>query len=396
MSNLNQDALGGTGAPAGQRPVVFMLTAGIAVIGANSLLLGPIAPEVALTFGAEVRGVMAAAAAYGLGTAAGALFLARFIDRVGARRMLSLALAVLTLALAASAAAPAVAALIAAQLLAGLAAGVALPAIYALAAAVAPPGRESETIGVVLTGWTLSMVAGVSLSTVIADLAHWRLVYAVLASLGLFGALVLGLGAVREAKAAGGLTPSPLQALALPGVARLLLVCAAYMVAFYGVYAYLGDHLHRVLGQPTSANGLVTLAYGLGFGGAAALDRVIDRVGPRRAMPAAYAGIAAVYLAMAPGSGSLAVLVALALLWGLLNHFGLNLLILRLGAIDPARRGTIMGLNSAVTYLAASAGTLGFGPLYSHGGLPLLAAVAAGLLALGAVLTAGGLLHRKG
>lgn len=65
-------------------PAVFILTAAVTVIGSNSLVLAPIAPEVAATFGVSVQRVMAASAAFGLGTAASALFLARFIDRFGA------------------------------------------------------------------------------------------------------------------------------------------------------------------------------------------------------------------------------------------------------------------------------------------------------------------------
>ncbi|RUV23474.1 MFS transporter, partial [Mesorhizobium sp. M5C.F.Ca.IN.020.32.2.1] len=170
--------------------LAYLLTGCIAVIGSNSLVLGPIAPAVAASFTTSVPAVMIASAAFGLGTSASALFLARYIDRLGARRMLQGALLLLAIALVSSAAAPTVTTLVAAQLLAGIAAGVAMPAIYASSAAIAPPGRESGTIGVVLTGWTLSMVAGVSLSAVLADLVHWRAVFAavaVLAALALTG-----------------------------------------------------------------------------------------------------------------------------------------------------------------------------------------------------------------
>ncbi|WP_292113070.1 MFS transporter, partial [Mesorhizobium sp.] len=181
MSNSNQSAFI-TEAPRAPIPAAaYLLTGCIAVIGSNSLVLGPIAPAVAASFGASVPAVMTAAAAFGLGTSASALFLARYIDRIGARRMLQGALLLLALALVASALAPTVAALVAAQLVAGIAAGIAMPAIYASSAAIAPPGRESGTIGVVLTGWTLSMVAGVSLSAVLADLIHWRAVFAAVA-----------------------------------------------------------------------------------------------------------------------------------------------------------------------------------------------------------------------
>ncbi|TIM13163.1 MAG: MFS transporter, partial [Mesorhizobium sp.] len=68
----------------------------------------------AASFATSVPAVMIASAAFGLGTSASALFLARYIDRLGARRMLQGALLLLAIALLASAAAPTVTALVAA------------------------------------------------------------------------------------------------------------------------------------------------------------------------------------------------------------------------------------------------------------------------------------------
>jgi predicted MFS family arabinose efflux permease len=387
MSNADQVAPLAASARAPIPALAYLLTGCIAVIGSNSLVLGPIAPAVASSFGTSVPAVMIAAAAFGLGTSASALFLARYIDRLGARRMLQGALLLLALALVASAAAPTVIMLVAAQLLAGIAAGIAMPAIYASAAAIAPPGRESGTIGVVLTGWTLSMVAGVSLSAVLADLVHWRAVFAavaVLAALAWMGLTVTSLSDIRKA----GPAPAPLEALGIPGIVPLLIACAAFMTAFYGVYGYLGDHLHVGLGEPVSANGLAALAYGVGFGMAALLDGVIDRIGARRVMPFAYLLVAAVYVAIAVTSNSFSLILAMVAIWGLANHFGLNVLVTRLSALDPSRRGTIMGLNSAVTYLAVFVGTTSFGPLYSTFGFATCAAVAALLMLVAALAAA--------
>ncbi|MER8863776.1 MFS transporter [Mesorhizobium sp. M0751] len=387
MSNTDQVA---TFAAAPKPPIpalAYLLTGCIAVIGSNSLVLGPIAPAVAASFGTSVPAVMIASAAFGLGTSASALFLARYIDRLGARRMLQAALLLLAIALVASAAAPTVPALIAAQLLAGIAAGVAMPAIYASSAAIAPPGRESGTIGVVLTGWTLSMVAGVSLSAVLADLVHWRAVFAAVAVLAALALASLSLTSLSDVRKSGP-APTPLGALSVPGIVPLLVACAAFMTAFYGVYGYLGDHLHNGLGRPVSANGLAALAYGAGFGAAAFLDGVIDRLGPRRVMPFAYLLVAVVYVAIAAASGSFGLTIAMIAVWGLANHFGLNVLVMRLSALDPARRGTIMGLNSAVTYLAVFVGTTAFGPLYSTFGFAASAVVAALLMLIAAAAAA--------
>ncbi|RVC09024.1 MFS transporter, partial [Mesorhizobium sp. M7A.F.Ca.CA.002.15.2.1] len=194
------------------------------------------------------------------------------------------------------------------------------------------------------------------------------------------GLTVTSLSDTRKA----GPAPAPLEALGIPGILPLLVACAAFMTSFYGVYGYLGDHLHVGLGQPVSANGLAALAYGIGFGTAALLDGVIDRLGARRVMPFAYLLVAVVYVAMAATSDSFGLTLTMVAIWGLANHFGLNVLVMRLSALDPSRRGTIMGLNSAVTYLAVFVGTTSFGPLYSNFGFAVCVMVAALLMLIAA------------
>ncbi|WP_457853088.1 MFS transporter, partial [Sinorhizobium medicae] len=179
---------------------------------------------------------------------------------------------------------------------------------------------------------------------------------------------------------------SPLAALGVRGVVPLLAACAAFMAAFYGVYGYIGDHLHAALGLPLSANGLVAVSYGLGFGAAAFLDRLIDRFGAARLLPLIFLAVAGVYVSMSAASGSYTAMLGVVFLWGLCNHFGLNVLIMRLTALDPAKRGAIMGLNSGVTYLALFAGTIGFGEIYALTGFSILPMAAAGLM-LTAVFT---------
>ena len=365
----------GSATPARIPRVVYALTACVGVIGSNSLVLGPIAPEVARSLGTAAPSVMMASAAFGLGTAASALFLARHIDRFGAYRVLKCSMGLLAVALLLSAMAPAVVALVAAQLIVGTAAGVALPAIYASAASEALPGHESRTIGIVLTGWTLSMVAGVSLSVVLAELLHWRAVYAAIATLALLALFALRHLGGHDRRAAVS-APTPLSALGLTGIKQLLVVCAAFMTAFYGLYGYLGDYFHRGLGLPIMANSSIALVYGAGFGGAALLNGVVDRMGARRLMPVALISIAGIYLVLAVAGDSMGVVLTLLFLLGLANHFVVNLLILRLTSIDPAQRGTIMGLNSAVTYLGVFGGTSSFGPIYAHHGFSAAACAA--------------------
>lgn len=361
----------------------------VAVIGSNSLSLGPIAPGIAAELNASIEAVLYGSAGYGLGTGLAALSLARWIDRFGAVPMLRITCLVLVLAFAACAMASGVTVLVLMQTAAGLAAGVALPAVYAQAAFISPSGHESRVLGRVLLGWTLGMVGGVSVAAFLADFFGWRSVYAALALLSLLVLLqfhrVTGdlpmISADRSEKAkpvAAAAKPSMLAAFRVPGVPRLLLMVALYMMSFYGVYGYVGDHVVQSLQLPLSANAWVVVAYGCGFGLAALLDAQIDRFNPVVATPAALLLLAMVYLALFI-SNSFVVLVLLAFFWGLMNHLAINVLIARLSAADPKQRGAVLGLYSGITYLSMSIATLLAGLMYARTGWSALNLVAAGL-----------------
>ena len=371
---------------------VLLLTAAVGIVGSNSLVLGPIAGAVAGSFDeASASEVMTAGAAYGLATALSALTLAPQADRIGAARVLVLALAALLVGLLSSALAPNVVALTLAQAIAGLAGGAALPACYGLAARFAPPGEESRTLGVVLSGWTLCLVAGVSGSALLAELVHWRAVFALLAVLALATLFALWRNARTDDAwrddGRAGVASTPLRALRVPGLAPALGVCGAFMIAFYGVYSWLGAHFVEALGRSTASAGLATLAYGAGFGLAVPLDALIDRHGRTRIAPFAFAAVTFVYLAMVPAADSHAALIALCFFWGMANHVGLNLVVGRLTALDEARRGAILGLYSAVTYAAVFVATLAFRPVFDEHGLAACTALAA-LCVLPALLDA--------
>ena len=358
---------------------ILLLTLAVGLVGSNSLVLSPLAGEVAASFAPRTpEEVMIASAIYGGGVAISALVLAPHADRVGLRNALLWGLMVLTGAMGLSALAPTLVTLCLAQAVAGAAAGICLPATYGLAAEIAPKGREAETLGKVIVGWTISMVAGVTLSALLADLASWRVVFAVLAAFGVAAAWLLAKHTDATRPTGASKPPPPWVTLRIPGVASGLVAVAMFMAAFYGVYAYLGTHLTQTLGMSTATVGLVTLSYGAGFGLAAPLDRLVDRLGAARMTPLVLGAVAVEYLLIAAMQSSALGLLITAFSWGIFQHLGLNLLIGRLAAIDPSRRAAIMGLNSSVTYGAMFLGTAGFKPVFlawGHGGTATLAAL---------------------
>lgn len=361
-------------------PPLLLLMAAVTIVGSNSLALSPVALEIGRGLGgAGAREVLVASALFGAGTAAAAVGIAPFADRIGLSRALFLALCVLMAGMAGTALAPALWVVWAAQAVAGLGAGVALPATYGLAAEIAPKGQESTFLGRVLMGWTLSLVFGASAAALIAEVAGWRAVHGVLAALGVLVLLAMAasprMGQVRPAQ--GG---TPWSALRVPGIGPALGVAGGYMAAFYGLYAYVAPHLQAELGWPVWMAGAVPLVYGIGFGLASLADPLIDRFGARRVAPYVFGVLVVQYLALAAATGSAWALVALCLTWGMINHLGLNLIVGRLAALDPARRGAVLGLNSGVTYLAMFVATAGFGWFDTALGLAACAVLSAVLV----------------
>lgn len=369
----------------------------VAVIGSNSLSLGPIAPGIAAELDASIEAVLYGSAGYGLGTGCAALLLARWIDRFGAIPVLVVTCLVLVLAFTGCALAPGVSVLVLMQTVAGLAAGVALPAVYARAAFISPAGHESRVLGRVLLGWTIGMVGGVSVAAFLADFFAWRSVYAALALLSLAVLLQFyrvspelhrGVSRDQTATVNQGIataTPSPIAAFGVPGVPLLLMMVALYMMSFYGVYGYVGDHVVQSLQLPLSANAWLVVAYGIGFGIAALLDSQIDRFNPVVATPFTLLLLALVYIALF-ASKSYSGLVLLAFFWGLVNHLAINVLIARLSAADPKQRGTVLGLYSGITYLTMSLATVLAGLLYARTGWSPLNLLAAALCISAAIL----------
>lgn len=339
----------------------------MAVIGANSLVLPPIAPAVAADLGTDVARILQAAAAYGAGTVLAALLLAPKADVIGSARALRAACAMLVIALCVSAFAPNVWVLILGQALAGLGAGVALPTIYVLAVQVAPQGRKKQTIGFVLSGWTFSLIGGVTLSAMIADFGGWQLVYGLMAAMTALVWLLLGRCPLPDDQ--GEHASSPFLALRLPGILRGLLSNAMLMLAFNGAYLYLGSHVVHNLERSTSAAGILTMFYGVGFGLASLLNRHLEMLSLRAIGAMAFGGLTAVYLLMDVLAGTYLPLLPIALIWGIFQHFALNMVVERLTSLDPCRRGAIMGLNSAVSYATVIGGAFLYRLPFEHGGL---------------------------
>ncbi|MCA1334186.1 MFS transporter [Pseudooceanicola marinus] len=348
------------------KPLALM-TGAIAVVGANSMVLAPISAAVARDLGTEPAEILQAAAAYGGTTALSALLLAPRADRIGPGPALMQALVLLLISLLVSTLAPGKWVLIGAQAIGGLGAGIAIPAIYGLAPELGPPGEEKRSMGLMLSGWTLALVAGVAGAGFVAEWVGWRAVYGLL--LVFMGLLYLALMRADLSVRRVGSATSPLTALRVPGIWRGLASAGLLMTGFYGTFAFIGVHVADDLARGTDAAGLVILCYGSGFGIATLFDRHFDRLPQISAGAISFAGLLMVYLAFSVSAPHYGLLLALALAWGIMQHFALNFVVSRLAGLEASQRGAILGLNSSITYLAVLGGALTFRLPYEAGGI---------------------------
>ena len=149
-------------------------------------------------------------------------------------------------------------------------------------------------------------------------------------------------------------------------VLPVMSICLLFMLSFYGVYVYIGDFTRATHGLSASAAGLLVMAYGTGFALASVGDPIIDRFGPRRIIRYVLLVIACLYLSMHLFLSGLLPLLVICSIWGFVNHFGLNCILVILNSADPENKGAIIGISTATTYFATMLATLVFGYLYTR------------------------------
>ncbi|MCC9624443.1 MFS transporter [Thalassospira sp. MA62] len=364
---------------------VLPLLGAVLLVGANSFVLSPILAEVADSLGAATYQIAWAISAFGAATAVSALTLAGVIDRFPASRVLGCAALVLAIAQVLGALSMHWVWLCLSQALAGVAVGVLLPGSYAMTTATAPKGREAARLGVVLTGWAMSLVVAVPLAAFVTEHAGWRMVYFGMAVLSVLVAVVLWIG-LSDVRTPATKRTSPIRALQLPGVRRLLVVMFGYMTAFYGNYAYFGDGMRQVFGLSAQGSGIFVLAYGAGFGIAGLVLGMVSPTVSRRYLSCVLIAISVWYCSWFVTLNSQITALVGTSIWGMLNQLGLNGLVVTLNRKAADARGAVMGLNSGVTYSAVFAGPMVMAPIYAGYGFGIVAAVGAVLVFSGGLL----------
>ncbi|MFI0486988.1 MFS transporter [Actinomadura sp. 9N215] len=211
-------------------------------------------------------------------------------------------------------------ALMALRVLAALAAAVVLPTVFAVTAALAPPGRQGRDLATVMAGLTGAVVAGVPAGTWIGAAFGWHATFVANGLLGVaaLAFLLTALPDVAPPPAAG--MAERLRPLARPALMFVLLAAVVAVLGNLLFQTYLGPFLADVAGvEPTGLGLLLLLAGVAGIAGARFSGTLVDRIGPARTFALAVAvftaAMAGLALAWSLRPAPVALLVLPLVLW---------------------------------------------------------------------------------
>lgn len=257
-------------------------------------------------------------------------------------------------------------ALMALRVVAALAAAVVLPTVFAVTAALSPPGRQGRDLATVMAGLTGAIVAGVPLGTWIGAAFGWQATFVTggllgLAALAFLRITVPDVAPSPEAGLSGRLRP-----LARPAVLLVLLAAVVAVLGNLMLQTYLAPFLDDVAGVTSSGlGGLLVLTGVAGIVGGRFSGTLVDRFGPARtfalataAFTAAMAGLA---LSWSLRPAHLALVVPLLLMWSAAAWSVPPPVQTRVLAFAGPESGPqALALSSSAVYVGASLGA-GFG-----------------------------------
>ncbi|MGW0330779.1 MFS transporter [Streptomyces sp. NPDC003011] len=360
---------------------VLALMAGIFAVGSEELVVSPLLVRMAESFDASV-GVMAlSVSVYGGATAIGALAFAPLGDRVSRRLSLQIGMAVFILGTVLCAFATGTGVFFTGRALAGLAAGAFVPTAYAFVGDQITYEHRAKAMGVLVSSWSLALVLGVPMGSLVGQWAGWRWVFALLSLLGVLvlGAMFLVRGegrsgargrsvSERTPELSAGWTRSAAQAFVAPRVPVYVLATFLVMFGWYGMYTFLGTALEYRYGSGSSLTGVMILLYGLGFATSFVTGRWADKLGKERVLAASLAGLVPALVGVPLLIHWTAPLAVCLFLWGVLQSVVVTLLSTLLSACSQHHRGTILAFYSLATNLAVAVGAAALAPLFTaHG-----------------------------
>ncbi|MEJ7138492.1 MFS transporter [Amphibiibacter pelophylacis] len=389
-----------------RRELLLLLTlAGIQFTNVlDFMIIMPLGPQFIHLFGISSAQFGVLVSAYTFAAGASGLLAATYIDRLDRKTLLLVLYGGFALSTLACALAPTYGTLLGARVAAGLFGGVLMALAQTIVGDVIPFERRGRAMGVVMSAFSASTVAGIPLGLWIANRWSWHMPFVAIAVLSalliVFAALTLPPlrghldgGSVRG----GGFAQRLASVLGHAGARRAMMFTALNNFAGFTVIPFITVYLTA---NARLAPDVIPLVYLVGGAATLLSARLIGRSSDQYGKVPTYSvlavGMAVPLMAttlITPAWPLAAVLVVTTLFFTLVSGRMIPAMAILTAATAPAVRGTFMTLNSAVQSAAMGAASFVAGLIVTQDSQGLLhnypASALLGILSsLGALLLA--------
>ncbi|MFE9092699.1 MFS transporter [Streptomyces sp. NPDC007264] len=275
---------------------LLALAIGAFGIGTTEFVIMGVLPQVASDFGVSIPTAGLLVTGYALGVVVGAPVMTALGTKVSRKRMLMVLMGLFVLGNLLSAVAPAFALMLVGRVVASLAHGAFFGIGAVVAAELVAPEKKAGAISMMFSGLTVANVVGVPLGTLVGQSAGWRVTFALVAALGVFGLFGVARLVPEMPRPEGVHLGHELAALKN---VQVLLAMAMTVLGFGGVFAaitYIAPMMTHVAGFADGSVTWLLVLFGLGMVGG---NLIGGRYADRALMPMLYASLGGLALVLA-------------------------------------------------------------------------------------------------
>lgn len=203
---------------------------------------------------------------YAIGVVIGAPLIAVFAARFSRRSLLLILMAFFALAHLGTMLAPNYYIIMLFRFLSGLPHGAYFGVGALVAAAMVPPAKRTQAVGLMMIGLTIATTIGVPLSSWLAQAVGWRVIFLIVAVLAAVTVILVALFLPTSSMRGG--ASNALRELSALTNRQIWLTLAIGAIGFggmFGIYAYMASALENITGMSAKIVPLVMCLYGVGM-----------------------------------------------------------------------------------------------------------------------------------
>jgi len=244
---------------------LFALAIGAFGIGLTEFVIAGILPQIAADFGVNIPTAGLMATSYALGVFIGAPLLTVLGARIPRKTMLIALACIFTLGNIITALAPTLSLAIVGRVITSFNHGAFFGIGSIIAASLVAPGRQASAIAFMFSGLTLANLIGVPAGTWLAQMFGWRLVFWVIAGIGLITMASVALLVPRIAKGKAAALRAELRAFVDPQVLLVMGITIFGPAAFFTSITYIAPMMIDKAGFSAGGVAWLMVLFGLGL-----------------------------------------------------------------------------------------------------------------------------------